>query len=123
LKLLIMILNRVDKLEDLLLALTNTHIRGATILDSHGMAHTLHSYPSQNDSTSAFLGSIRTMLNPEREKSKTILIVLRDDQISVVEEVANHILGGLDRPDTGFIFTVPVDYISGIHINKEINSL
>jgi hypothetical protein len=114
-----MILNRVDLLETLLLALTNTHIRGATILDSHGMAHTLHSYPTQNDNASAFLGSIRTMLNPEREKSKTIMIVLREDQVSVVEEVANRVLGGLDKPDTGFIFTVPVDYIKGIQLNKE----
>lgn len=115
-KLLVMILNKVDQLDELLLALTNTHIRGATILDSNGMAHTLYKKPS--DGTDP-LGSIRALINPEHEKSKTLLIVLRDDQVAVVEKVADYVLGGLDNPDTGFIFTVPVDYIRGIHLGSK----
>ena len=111
-KLLVMILNKVDKLDDLLEALTNTHIRGATILDSNGMAHTLFKNPNKG----AVLGSIRDLINPDHEESKTILMVLRDDQIKVVEQVADQVLGSLDNPDTGFIFTVPVDYIRGIEL-------
>ena len=112
-KLLIMILNKVDVLEDLLLELANRQIKGATILSSTGMAHTL--YNSSNDQeASFFLGSIRTLLNPEREESKTILLVLKEEQVASAVEAAEKVTGGLDKPDTGSVFTLPVDYIKGI---------
>ena len=112
-KLLIMILNKVDVLEDLLLELANRQIKGATILSSTGMAHTL--YNSSNDQeASFFLGSIRTLLNPEREESKTILLVLKEEQVASAVEATEKVTGGLDKPDTGIVFTLPVDYIKGI---------
>ena len=114
-KLLILILNKVDVLEDLLLEFANREIKGATILSSTGMAHTLYN-SSHDQEASFFLGSIRALLNPEREESKTILLVLREEQVASAIEAADQVTGGLDKPDTGIVFTVPVDQIKGIEM-------
>jgi hypothetical protein len=114
-KLVVMILNKVDVLEDLLLEFANRQIKGATILSSTGMAHTLYN-SSYDQEASFFLGSIRSLLNPEREESKTILLVLKEEQVSSAVEALDQVTGGLNKPDTGIVFTLPVDYIKGIEI-------
>ncbi len=111
-KLLVLILNKVEVLEELLAQLANAHIVGATILNSTGMVHTLSSY----DEEISFMGSLRAILNPDREESKTIMAVLRDEQIPKAIQVIESVVGDLSKEDTGVVFTVPVDFQKGMHI-------
>ena len=69
-KLLVLVLNRPDKLNKLLHEFNDHEIRGATILESTGMAHTLMS-----DDDHLF-GSWRRFLDPDRKESKTIYMVV-----------------------------------------------
>lgn len=115
-KMLVMILNKVDMLESLLEKLADAGICGATILSSVGMAKTLYNSNDLEDTSSSFMSSIRMMLNPERAESKTIISVLKQEQVEVFVKIADEILGGIDKPDAGFIFTVPVDFIKGVEI-------
>ncbi len=112
-KLLVLILNKVETLEPLLARFTDLQINGATILNSTGMARALSDY--MDDS---FLGSLRAILDPDRDENKTILTVLRDEQVPSAVEAIEDVVGDLSQPDTGIIFTVPVDFIKGIHGDK-----
>ena len=59
--------------------------------------------------------SLRAILDPEREANKTIMTVLKDEQVDVALAAIEETVGDLSRPDTGIVFTVPVDYIKGMH--------
>lgn len=107
-ELLVLILNKTECLKDLLSAFMENDIKGATILNSQGMAHNLYEYNELR-----FMASLRLLLDPEHKESKTILVVVEKEKIPVVSRIANEVTGGLDKPDTGIIFTVPVNYIEG----------
>ncbi len=107
-ELVILILNKTECLKKLLEALVDGGINGATILDSQGMAHNLYEYDELR-----FMGSLRMLLDPDHKQSYTILIVVEKDKIPVVSQIVNKVTGGLDKPDTGVMFSVPVNYIEG----------
>lgn len=108
-KVLFFVLNKVEKLNVLLSEFNNEHIKGATILNSHGMAHSL--YDSDDHHTFA---SFRAFLDPKRKESKTIVMVVKDEELQKVVDCIERIVGNLDTPDIGIIFTMPVDYVKGI---------
>lgn len=111
-KLLVLILNKVELLDELLEALADAHIGGATILQSRGMAQELYHNAMES---SSFLGSLRLLLDPDREQNLTILTVVHDDKVPVAVDVIERVVGDLERPDTAVVFTIPVDFTRGIH--------
>ncbi len=110
-KCLILILNKTEKLDELLAKFSDNGINGATILSSTGMARQLMNN-KENDTVKMF-GSLRFLLNPDRAENKTIFCVLSDDQVLLARGAINAVLGNLNQPDTGIVFTVPVDFIDG----------
>ena len=60
-KMLIFVLNRVEKLEPALNKLEHAGLRGATVLSSRGMAMTLDKYCD-----GSFLGSLRAMMEDSK---------------------------------------------------------
>lgn len=112
-ELLVLILNKTECLKKLLSEFVNNDIKGATILDSQGMAHNLYEYNELR-----FMASLRLFLDPEHKESKTILIVVEKEKIPVISKIVNDVTGGLDKPDTGVIFTLPVNYVEGFGDKK-----
>lgn len=108
-KLMVFILNRVESLEPLLTAFADHGIGGATILSSTGMARALAEVED------SIFGSLRAILDPEREANKTIITVLKDEQVAEALAAIEETVGDLSAPDTGIVFTVPVDFIKGLH--------
>ena len=108
-RLMVMVLNRVELLDELLEKLMEKGIRGATILSSTGMARVL----SQNDDFPMF-GTLRVWLDPDRQESKTILMALKDDEVSKVKEAVHEVVGDLSQPDSAVLFTVPIMDVEGI---------
>ena len=109
-KLLVLILDDVEKLETLLCALSEAKISGATIVESAGMARSLYHMED-----GAFLGSLRLFLNPDREENRMIFMVLNDEQIQTVKAVIKDVIGDLSEPNTGILFTLPIDSVDGLH--------
>ena len=99
-KLLVIVLNKVECLDKLLTAFGKQHIPGATILDSKGMLR--------------FLGSLRLLMNPAHKENKTIFMVVPDEKVDTVSAIVNKVTGGLEKPDTGILFTVPIDHVEGM---------
>lgn len=110
-KLLIFVLNKTEKLEELLAEFVHIGICGSTVLSSTGMARILTNYSHEE---LPFLGSIRTLLYPERNKSNTIFTVLKDEQVQLAAQAVEKVVGDLNQKDTGILFTVPIDFIKGM---------
>ncbi len=113
-KLMVFILNKVEELEPLLSSFADHGIGGATILSSTGMARAL----AHSESGSIF-GSLRAILDPEREANRTIITVLKDQQVPIALKAIEETVGDLSKPDTGIVFTVPVDFIAGMRNEAE----
>ena len=103
------VLNKTECLEDLLKRFGEEHISGATILDSRGMAMELADHDELR-----FLGSLRLLMEPKHRENKTIFMVVEDEQVAVISRILNEVTGGLDKPDTGILFTTPVQYMEGL---------
>lgn len=113
-QLLILVLNKVECLEELLQTLLDAGIGGATVLESTGMARVLGS----SDEAPAIFGALRYLMDPERQSSRTLLMVLSDAQVDQVRALVRQVTGGLDKPDTGILFTVPVLNVEGMGADR-----
>ncbi|MGH4138772.1 P-II family nitrogen regulator [Clostridium sp.] len=111
-KLLFFILNKTEKLDEVLTELARINISGATILESMGMARLL-SHEHDRDEI-PFLGSLRAFLNPEREKSKVIFAVIKEEKLEEAVSAIESVVGDFSLDDTGIIFSVPIDFTKGI---------
>lgn len=107
-KLLILVLNKVEKLDRLLKEFASQHISGATIINTTGMAQKL----MHNDDLN-IIGSFRHLIDPKRGENKTIFMVIKEEKLPQIIEVIESIVGSLDEPDTGILFTTPIDFIRG----------
>ena len=86
-KLLVIILNKTDVLDYLLEGLSAAGIKGATIIESSGMAMTL----SRLDS-SFLSASIRGLFSGE-EDNRTILSVIKNNQLDTARKIVYNTVG------------------------------
>lgn len=107
-KLLVFILNNTQMLEPILEKLERGGITGATILQSKGMAMALENYMG-----GSFLGSLRAVMEPDREENRTILMALSEEGVKKAVDIIDSAID-LEKPNTGVLFTLPIDMIKGI---------
>lgn len=109
---LVVVLNRVDKLNSILRTLVRNGITGGTILESTGMNHAV----IQNDDDVTHFGALRSYLNPRRADSKTMFFVGTEKEVLKIKKIILEVLGDLDEADVGFMFEVPCD--GAIHLSS-----
>lgn len=109
-QLLLIVLNKVEKLDDLLEKLMEHGFTGATIINSTGMMKAL----AKNMENYPIFGSLRFLINLERDESKTIFMVLKDELIDKAKDTVKEVVGDLSEPDTAILFTIPVSSVEGI---------
>lgn len=110
-QLLVIILNKTEYLGRLLNQMLENNICGATVLESTGMLKVISEDSIEPPS---IFGSLRVFINPSRESSKTVFMVLPDEQIETAKRIVKEVTGGLDKPNTGIMFTIPISYAEGI---------
>lgn len=108
-KLVVIVLNKLDCLDKLLTAFGKNSIPGATILSSRGMAQTLEAHDELR-----FIGSLRMLMNANYKENRTILMAVPDEKVDTVVELVNKATGGLDQPNSGILFTLPIDRVEGM---------
>jgi nitrogen regulatory protein PII len=106
-KLLILILNKVEKLEEVLEGFLEAGVTGATIIDTVGMGHILC------DEVPIFAG-LRFMFAGAKPHNKTVISVIKDEAEEEVLHLLENILGDMYEPGTGIVFTVPLDRVVGL---------
>lgn len=107
-KCLVFILSQVEKLNDLLRELQDNGIRGATIINSTGMAQALYSSNQE-----AVFGTLRQLLNANREENRTIFVVLPEEKVATAIDIIESVVGDLSKPNRGIVFTLDVDNLKG----------
>lgn len=110
LQLLIMVLNDVSKLDDLLLEFGKSGINGATVIDSYGMAKVL----CENEDSIPLFGSLKLLLNEKRPFNKTIFTILNEEKTKIALDCIKRVVGDLNKPNVGIVFTLPVNHVEGI---------
>lgn len=106
---LFLVLEKYELLDKLVVTLSREGIRGATILNSTGMANTL----VQSDEVS-MLGSLRLFLSPPRNENRTIFMILDEYQLEIAKKVIYDVVGDLSQPDTGILFAFPLSFVEGL---------
>ena len=107
-KLLVYVMNNVDMLEKFIHEIKLKNIKGATIIESTGMGRVLIGNEDLD-----FVGSLKVLFDNPRAQSRTLLMALEDQQIPDVLEVIDLVAGDLSRPNSGIVFTLPIDFIKG----------
>ena len=106
-KLFVYVLNRTEKLQEVLAAYVEVDIPGATIIDSVGMGRVLTS------EIPVFAG-FRDIIQ-SREGNRMILSVVEDDaRIDELLLLIEEICGPFDEPGAGISFTVPIENVRGL---------
>lgn len=107
-KLLVVIIDDRSKLTPLLDEFYELGIKGATVLDSHGMGHLIADHIS-------FFSRFAEIGDPTKELNYTIFSVIKDEKlVEQAIEAVEKTVGDLNQEDTGFTFTIPVDYLKGL---------
>ena len=106
----VIVLNRVELLDELLAKLNKAGIRGGTVLDSTGMVKHI-----DNSNDGYILGSLKLFLDNPYPESKTMFFIVRDDQIDIVRKTLNDVVGNISNHNTGIIFGFPLSFADGLY--------
>jgi nitrogen regulatory protein P-II 1 len=106
-KLLFVVLNSVEKLEEVLEGLVEAGVTGATVVDSVGMGHLLESMP--------LFAGMRSVFRAAHARNNVIFSVIDDALAVEVMGVLENILDCAHGKGRGIAFTLPVDSAIGVH--------
>ncbi len=106
-----LVIKQIDQVDNIMEALAEAGIRGATAIDSEGMARSL----TRLNQNAAMVHLLKGILNGEDEahKSKTIFIIVHDDQADSVRNAIRSVTGDLSKPNGGIMFGLPVSFVEG----------
>lgn len=111
-QLLILVLNKVECLDYLFEELIQIGVKGATVVDSKGMARIV------GEEGHSIFGSLRMLVDSDTESSKMVFMAVNDDLVEAVRATVDRVLGGLHKPDTGVLFGLPISFFDG-KVDKE----
>lgn len=107
-KLLVYVMNNIDNFDKFIHQLKENNVKGATIINSTGMGRKL-----MESEDFDFIGSLRVLFDAPRSESRTFFMALEDEQVEVVQKIIDEIAGDLTKPNSGIVFTLPIDSIKG----------
>jgi nitrogen regulatory protein PII len=105
-KLLFIVLNSSEKLEEVLEGLIETGITGATVVDSVGMGHIIEDVP--------LFAGMRSLFRAARPRNNMIFSVVDDSQAAEVMDVLDKILDCAHGKGHGIAVTLPIDSAIGV---------
>jgi hypothetical protein len=113
-QLIVLVLDDGNKVEDILQAWMAAGIAGVTLLDSSGLGHAFAQHAARSDLS--FMPSLESLLRVREERSRTLFSVVPDGfDVDALLAATESILGSLEKPDTGILFTLPVTRVHGLH--------
>ncbi|TZE81295.1 P-II family nitrogen regulator [Calorimonas adulescens] len=115
----VVVLNRVEYLDKLLITMREHGAKGATVLDSVGSGRIIKNF----DEARPMIASIRRLREEEFSTNKTIFSVL--ETRSQVDEIADAIekaIGNFSDKEMGIMFSIPLDMVRGGALERYIRS-
>ena len=108
-KALFLVLNKTEKLNEILEKFVEVGVSGATILDSQGMGQAL----IEGD-IPPFGGVLRSVMDNNRPYNMTIFTLVEDDKLMAIRDAVKEVLGDMNKPGVGLMFSIDVDNVTGI---------
>ncbi len=109
---LFIVLNRIDKLDDVLAIMLKAGVKGATILDSQGMGSVI---ATGNNNDVPMFGTLKAFFDRDHPYSKTIFTVIHNDELLVsVTDMVQSYIDAEKIPNTAFMFSMPIGKIYGV---------
>lgn len=109
---LVIVLNEVEYLNDVLTALRDAGVKGATILDSVGFGRT----GFQAQQYLPLIAGLMKGVETARPHNRTVFSVIDDDSVAELAIAGvEKVLGDLSKPGKGIMFTVPVSRAFGLN--------
>lgn len=112
----IFILNDVELLNEVLREWERIGIRGVTVMKSTGLGR-LGDALYRDDAP--LFPSLDELLEHDLTHHVTLMSVVESSLVDRVIEVTQQITGPLDRPNTGILFTMPINRVVGGTFGKE----
>ena len=107
-ELLVCVVNRDEKLEQILSGFLELGVTGATVLHSEGMGRVL------SQEVPVFAG-LQTLMSRSRPQTTTILSVIESPQVlQRAVDMVQEVCGSFDEPSTGIIFAIPLNRVIGL---------
>lgn len=108
-QMLMVILKKVELVEEIMQKLAESGIRGGTIVEGTGMAKAL-----VNMEDLPMFGMLRHMLvDEEKLVSKLLIFVLKNEQVEITKGTIKEVIGDFSEPNTGIMFSIPITDVEG----------
>jgi len=105
-KLLVIVLNATEMLEEVLEGLIEAGVGGATVVDSIGMGHIIEDVP--------LFAGMRNLFRSAKPRNNIVFSVIGDTQARESLDVLEKILGCSQERGKGIAFVLPVDSAIGM---------
>ena len=105
-KLLVIVLNSTENLEEVLEGLIEAGVTGATVADSVGMGHLIEDVP--------LFAGVRNLFRAARPRNNMIFSVVTETQAADALPVLEKILDCAQTRGKGIAFTLPIDAAIGM---------
>lgn len=108
--LLVVIVKHEELMTEICKELAEDGVHGGTIVDAQGMASVLE----KMDDLPIF-GMLRSILadDDDHEASKMMFFVMNDEEMEDARKTIRKVVG-LDQPNTGIMFALPVSFVEGL---------
>lgn len=111
--LVVLVTTKCEAIDAILRAWLECGISGATIFESHGLGGRLAKFGASDDLP--LMPSLASLMRKEEEAQRTVFVVVPDGfDIEKLVTAAEKVIGRLDDPHTGIMFTVPVSRTWGL---------
>ena len=109
--LVLFVLDDINYCHDVLNAWEDAGVVGVTMLDSSGLGRVRNA--GRDDLP--LMPSLSDLFKKSETQHRTFFTVVdSDEQIDAIVKATESVIGSLDEPNTGFLFTVPVGRVYGM---------
>ncbi len=110
-ELLVLVIDRGDKLDSILSGFIELGVTGATIIESQGMVREL---TKESASTPVFAG-LQDLIANSRPQSSTVFSVIETrEKLDAAIQMIKDKCGDMTGPGTGILFTIPINRAVGL---------
>ena len=107
----IFLLDDIDRCQDILDAWEAAGIRGVTILESSGLGRVRQAGMRED---LPLMPSLSDLFKRKETRHRTLFTVTNDqEKIDAIVEATQSVVGDLEKPNTGFLFVLPVSQVYG----------
>lgn len=110
-QLLVLILKKTECMPKIVSKMVGAGLGDPTVIDCEGALNVID---SSNVEPPPIFGSLRYILGQSKSESKMMFAVLDNDRISEAKKLIDKEIGGIDKPNTGIMFTVPISDVEGL---------